>query len=463
MPTIEEELRQGWRLHQSGDIASAEKIYRGVLARYPVDANAWVYLGIAQFDQRLFGESVQSYQRALALEDDFPIAWNNLGNSFRMLGEVEEAERCLDKALQQQPGYLSALKNRGTLWVWCGEIRRGLHWYREGLQVDPDNAELHRNLGVIHLLLGDYDVGWPEYRWRWRMPGMYRPKLSAPIWRGEDLRGKTILLYPEQGRGDAIQFVRSAAVLQGRGARVILECAREMVPLFSSAPGVDRLLAQGIAVSEPIDYQASLLEVVDVCYCQTGQIPYAEELFASGAGYLTVSEALIDYWCRWLGTSPSGRRVGINWQGNPGHHADVYRSVPLEVLRPLIEVGGIDWVNLQFGFGVEQLERCDFADSILRLPDHVDTTDGAFTDTAAIVKNLDLVITTDTAVAHLAAAVGTKVMMLLGKVPDWRWLMEGETTPWYPTITMLRQSQLGHWDDVVHQAVTRLTAGLENQ
>ena len=292
---------------------------------------------------------------------------------------------------------------------------------------------------------------------------MYRPKLSAPIWRGEDLRGKTILLYPEQGRGDAIQFVRSAAVLQGRGARVILECAREMVPLFSSAPGVDRLLAQGIAVSEPIDYQASLLEVVDVCYCQTGQIPYAEELFASGAGYLTVSEALIDYWCRWLGTSPSGRRVGINWQGNPGHHADVYRSVPLEVLRPLLEVGGIDWVNLQFGFGVEQLERCDFADSILRLPDHVDTTDGAFTDTAAIVKNLDLVITTDTAVAHLAAAVGTKVMMLLGKVPDWRWLMEGETTPWYPTITMLRQSQLGHWDDVVHQAVTRLTAGLENQ
>lgn len=455
MPTIHETLLHGWRLHQSGDVAAAESIYRGVLSSVPDHAEALVYLGIAQFDQRQFADSVDSYRAAISQGRNNPIAWNNLGNSLRMLGEVDQAEECLATSLEQNPTYLSALKNRGTLWVWAGEIRRGLQWYQKGLECEPGNAELHRNLGVIHLLLGEYDVGWDEYRWRWKMPGMSRPATPAPIWSGQDLRDKRILLYPEQGRGDAIQFVRTAAELKKRGATVLLQSPADLVALFSSAPGVDQLLSDQIGVP-PVDYQASLLEVVDVIHSLGEGLAFGKELFDRQGGYLTVSDPLIEYWSTWLGQNTSKRRIGINWQGNPGHHADVYRSVPLEQMRPLSSLPDVDLINLQFGYGSEQLDRCDFSDKILRLPDHVDSTDGAFTDTAAILKNLDCVVTTDTAVAHLAGAVGTKVLMVLGKVPDWRWLMEGESSPWYPSLRLVRQREMGRWDDVMDRVVTML-------
>jgi tetratricopeptide (TPR) repeat protein len=457
MPTISEVLRQGWQLHQAGNIDQAEQMYRQVLKTAPKHADALVYLGIAFFDQRRFAESVDSYREAISIRPTFPIAWNNLGNSLRMLGEVDEAEACFEESLKQQPDYLSALKNRGTLWVWCGEIERGLRWYEQGLEVDPANAELHRNLGVINLLLGNYDVGWPEYRWRWKIPGMFRPTVSAPIWQGQSLAGKTILLYPEQGLGDAIQFVRATASLQKLGATVLLQCASNLIPLFTSAPGVDRLLLDS-AVPPPLDFHASLIEVIDVLYSQTGEIAWGTELFQQGTGYLTVSAELIAYWKCWLDehTKQQTTRVGINWQGNPSHHADVYRSIPLELLRPLSRLTNIELINLQFGYGSEQLDECDFADSVLRLPDHVDSDGGAFADTAAILYNLDFVISTDTAITHLAGAVGANVITMLGRVPDWRWLLQGESTLWYPTMKLVRQPQLDHWSDVIVQVVKQL-------
>jgi tetratricopeptide (TPR) repeat protein len=456
MPTINELLQQGWQQHQAGHLDAAEQCYRQALTSAPRNADALVYLGIVLFDTRRLEESVEAYRQAIDIRRTFPIAWNNLGNSFRMLGRVDQAEECFEEALKQQPGYLSALKNRGTLWVWCGEIERGLQWYERGLQVDPNNAELHRNLGVINLLLGNYERGWDEYRWRWKMPGMYRPKVSAPIWQGQPLQGKTILVYPEQGLGDAIHFVRVAASLRQQGARVILQCGKSLIPLFTSAPGVDRMSVDGLT-PPPVDFHASLIESVDMLYARTGEIPWGTELFQDAAGYLTVSSELIAYWRRWLDEHTRFRRVGINWQGNPDHHADVYRSVPLEILRPLSQLPGIDLINLQFGYGCRQLENCDFADSILRLPDHVDKDDGAFTDTAAILQNLDLVVTTDTAVAHLAGAVGANVTLMLGKVPDWRWLLEGTTTPWYPSMNLVRQSHIGRWDEVVEEVRGQLT------
>jgi Tfp pilus assembly protein PilF len=457
MTTINQMLQQGWRLHQAGQVDVAEQYYRQALASAPQNADALVYLGIALFDKRDFAGSVAAYREALAIRDEFPIAWNNLGNSLRMMGEVDQAESCFERSLQQKPGYLSALKNRGTLWVWCGEIEKGMYWYERGLEVDPGNAELHRNLGVINLLLGNYEVGWNEYRWRWKMADMFRPTVAAPIWQGESLRGKTILVYPEQGLGDSIHFVRVAASLQDLGATVMLMCPADMIPLFTSAPGVDRLVLDS-ARPPAVDYQASLIETMDVIYGQTGQIAWGAQLFSEDSGYLTVSAELISYWKRWLDQQTSGRRIGINWQGNPDHHADVYRSIPLEVLRPLTTLPDVALINLQFGYGSQQLDQCDFADSILRLPHHVDTDGGAFTDTAAILQNLDWLVTTDTAVAHLAGAVGAKVLLMLGRVPDWRWLLEGETTAWYPTMRLIRQPSLGCWDPVVQEVCRQLTA-----
>ena len=458
MPTIADVLAQGWKLHQAGKLDEARRIYQHVIKQAPRNPEAHVYLGIALFDQRRYQDSIQSYRTALSLKKSFPIAWNNLGNSLRMVGEVQESDDCFEQALSLDANYLSVYKNRGTLWIWSGEIERGLQWYEKGLKIAPQDPELHRNLGVIYLLLGDYDRGWPEYRWRWKMPGLRRPNTSGIIWTGQPLSGRSILLYPEQGRGDEMHFIRMATLLAEKGARVVVQTDREMIPLFQSVRGIYSLIPAGNPLPG-VDFHASQFDAVDAWYQSTGELPYSEEIFVDHGdhkGYLNVSDALVDYWRNWMNDHDLGnleqKRVGIAWQGNPKHHADVYRSVPLEIFRPLAEDQSLQLVSLQFGFGSEQLGEVDFGPSIARLPEDTDATGGAFTDTAAVMKNLDHILTTDTSLAHLAGALGVPTTVMLGRVPDWRWLREGDTTAWYPSLRLIRQSEMGQWDDVVEKA-----------
>ncbi|KAA5542240.1 tetratricopeptide repeat protein [Roseiconus nitratireducens] len=465
MPTVAEVLSQGWKVHQAGKYSDAERVYRHVISQVPANPEAHVYLGIALFDQRRFVDSIAAYRTALRLRKEFPIAWNNLGNSLRMVGDVQQSDACFDKAMSLDPDYLSVYKNRGTLWVWSGEVERGREWYERGLRLAPEDAELHRNLGVIYLLQGDYRRGWPEYRWRWRMPALKRPTVAAPLWTGQSLNGRSILLYPEQGRGDEMHFVRMAGVLAGVGARVVVLTDPSMIPLFTSVRGIQSLLPTGTALP-PVDYHASFIDAADAWYQLYHELPYAADSFVTGnthAGYLNVSDPLVSYWDRWLENNAMGKdgrkRIGIAWQGNPKHHADVYRSVPLEAFRPLAEDDRLKLVSLQFGFGSEQLDKTDFADSIGRLPEDTDTTGGAFTDTAAVMKNLDHVVTSDTSVAHLAGALGVPTTVILGKIPDWRWLLEGDRTDWYPSMRLVRQSELGRWQDVLSSIHTTLASG----
>ncbi|MEM1225690.1 MAG: tetratricopeptide repeat-containing glycosyltransferase family protein [Planctomycetota bacterium] len=463
MPTLTEALSQAWAVHQSGNVDAAMQMYRGVLRQAPKSAEAWVYLGIAQFDLNDFASAASSYRHGLQLKPKFPIGWNNLGNALRMLGDVEEADTCFETALQQRPDYLSAIKNRGTLWIWSGDIQRGLRWYEQGLQIDPDHAELHRNLGVIYLLTGDFQRGFDEYRWRWKMPGVARPDMCrsaphrsesrVPLWAGQPLRGKTILLYPEQGLGDAIQFLRVAQACHDDGARVVVVCDAGLIPLFSSMNCLHQLLPDLPASQPPaVDFQGSFIEVLDTWYVHRGELVHG-----SGHGYLDVSPSLVAYWQRQLGSIGQGRRrVGLNWQGNPEHHADVYRSVPLARLEALAQLTDIELVSVQFGPGTEQLETVGFSQRITRLPSGLDTTGGKFMDTGAILKNLDAVVTTDTSLAHLAGSLGVRTELILGRVPDWRWGLEGDSTPWYAGMRLHRQAKLGDWTDVIESVVASL-------
>ncbi len=462
MPTVADILAQGWKIHQAGKLDDALRVYQHVIAQAPRNPEAHVYLGIGQFDQRDYEGSIQSYRKALSLRSEFPIAWNNLGNSLRMIGEVEKSDACFEKALSLDPTYLSVFKNRGTLWVWSGEIERGLEWYEKGLKIAPDDAELHRNLGVIYLLQGDYGRGWPEYRWRWKMPGMRRPATTGTFWNGQPISGRSILLYPEQGRGDEMNFIRVAGVLSAAGARVVVQSDPEMIPLFTSVRGIQSLLPTG-SILPPVDYHASFFDAVDGWYQMTGELPYGEETFLENGkhcGYLNVSDPLTNYWNRWMQQNGLGsdhrKRIGIAWQGNPKHHADVYRSVPLDAFRPLAEDPDLHLISLQFGFGSEQLEQVDFGDAISRLPEDTDTSGGSFTDTAAVMKNLDHVVTTDTSIAHLAGALGVPTTVMLGKVPDWRWLTEGNATRWYPSVKFARQDTMGDWNQVINDIHTAL-------
>jgi len=464
MPTVADVLSQGWKVHQAGRVDDAIRVYQHVIDQAPRNPEARVYLGIALFDLRRYEDSIASYRCALQLKEKFPVAWNNLGNSLRMVGRVEESDECFERALSLDPKYLSVYKNRGTLWVWSGEIERGLKWYERGLQIAPEEPELHRNLGVMYLLMGDYDRGWPKYRWRWRMPGMRRPVSSAPLWSGQPLQGRSILLYPEQGRGDEMHFIRMAAVLAAEGARVVVQVDSEMIPLFTSVRGIGSLLPTGSQLP-PVDYQASFLDAVDGWYQSHGELPYASEHFVrhkEHAGYLNVSDALVKYWENWMEQHAMKqnhrKRIGIAWQGNPKFHADVYRSVPLETFRPLAADDALQLISLQFGYGTDQLDHVDFGSAVERLPGDSDTSGGAFTDTAAVMKHLDHVVTADTSLAHLAGALGVPTTVLLGKVPDWRWLRDGETTSWYPTLRLVRQTTMGCWTDVIDAAHRNLTA-----
>ncbi|MEM9824998.1 MAG: tetratricopeptide repeat-containing glycosyltransferase family protein [Planctomycetota bacterium] len=473
-------LDAAWRRHQSGDRATAEAEYREVIRLAPGRADAHVFLGIAQFDKRDFAGSVASYDRALQIDPDQAIAWNNRGNSLRMLGQVDDAETCFARALQLRPQYLSALKNRGTLWIWAGEIERGLESYQRALELAPEDPEVHRNLGVIYLLLGKSEDGWRHYRWRWHSGELKRPTLPGGCshWSGEDLRDQSFLLYPEQGLGDAMHFVRVTKRLCDMGAQVCLHVEPKWLPLFSSVDGYASLSADRGQMAPACRYHASMIEVVDRLIARGHDIHDGAE-FRDGLAfdddadstrrastprqaYLGVAPPLVEYWKKWLDkVAPQNaptpkRRIAITWQGNRDHHADIYRSIDLSCLAPLLARDDVHVISLQRGDAAEQVVRGGWENRVIRVPDDFDSSDGAFTDSAALVQHVDAVLSTDTSIVHLAGSVGVRTWVMLGRVPDWRWGLEGDRTPWYPSMRLLRQKTLGSWDDVVASALRKI-------
>lgn len=446
MQSSADQLNQAWQIHQRGGIAQAEQVYRSVLQNEPNNANAWCFWGIAMHDLRRYAEAVAAYENAIRLQPIFPIAFNNLGNSLRFLGRVADADKCFETALSQSPGYFNAVRNRGTLHAWTGRIDLAFQYYHEAMQLNPQDAELHRNLGVIHLLNGNFTDGWREYRYRWLCKEAISHPYSQPKWSGQPLQGKTILLYAEQGLGDTIHFARFAAVVKSLGARTIVHTQPALLALLQCCKGIDVLLPSTLPVQVPFDYHCSLIDVADVLNINSETVP-------AEIPYLHPSAGIVEYWRTALDrTLPQSKlRIGINWQGNPDHQADMFRSFPLSALKPLANLDDAVLLSLQKGAGVEQLGKWQEKKIIYCLPEDVDQTSGAFMDTAAIIQSLDYVVTSDTALAHLAGALGVKTCLILGFTPDWRWLLSRSDCPWYPSLKLFRQNTIGDWGPVVDE------------
>jgi Flp pilus assembly protein TadD len=453
MASTDEILAKAWQVHQNGGTTQAEATYRSVLQSEPGNANAWCYWGIALHDLKRFADAVKAYENAIRLQPRFPIAYNNMGNTLRYLGRVADADQSFEIALQQDPKYFNALRNRGTLHAWTGRIDLAFEYYHQAMKLNPNDAELHRNLGVIHLLQGNYRDGWAEYDYRWRCAEAIAQPYRQPKWTGQPLDGKTILLYAEQGLGDTIQFVRFARELKNRGATTLVHTQPALVALLQRCPGIDRLIPNSIPVEYPFDFHCSLVDAAAVLVQDNASIP-------NSVPYLTIAEGLKSYWKNGLekGLPPAKLRIGINWQGNPDHQADVFRSFPLKSLLPLCDVEGVQLISLQKGFGSEQLKQWSGSQVVYCLPGEVDQTSGAFLDTAAILHRLDCVVTSDTAIAHLAGALGIPAGLLLGFTPDWRWQLGSDETPWYPKTKLFRQPKVGDWETPVHQLCQWLRA-----
>ena len=453
MPTTDELLAQTWQVHQQGNAAHAEKVYRSVVQREPKHVNGWCYLGIALHDLRKYAQSVEAYERALALQPNFPIALNNLGNSLRYLGRVQEADDAFQKAIDLTPNYFNAYRNRGTLHAWTGRVDLAFKYYYQAMQINPADAELHRNLGVILLYQGNFKEGWKEYDYRWKCVEAIQYPYEQPKWRGEPLAGKTILLYCEQGLGDTIHFVRFAKSLKDMGATTIVHIQPPLLALLQGCKGIDYLIPNSLKIDQPFDYHCSLLDVASVLGIDDTSIP-------ATVPYIHAPKNLIDYWRGVLSRElpPAKVRVGIVWQGNPDHQADMFRSFPLQTLAPLADIEGVQLISLQRGAGQEQLKVWNASKIIYCLPENIDQSSGAFMDTSAILHFLDVIVTSDTSMAHLAGALGRPTCVMLGYTPDWRWLQNRPDSPWYPTCKLFRQPKVGEWGSVVNEVANHIRA-----
>jgi tetratricopeptide (TPR) repeat protein len=437
----------GIALEEQGKLDEAIAHFRESLRLRPEAPETHSNLGVALAAQGKLDEAAACHQQALRLKPDYAEAYNNLGNVLRAQGDVAAAIACHRRALRLRPGYAEAYNNLGIDLVQEGRLEDALTCYERALRLKPDYPEAHLNRALAWLALGQFDKGWLEYEWRWKGKEMPPRWFAQPRWDGTPLAGRTLLIYTEQGLGDTLQFIRYAPLVKASGGRVLVECPPALVPLVSTCPGIDRVLPQG-APLPPFDVQVPLLSL-------PGLMGTTLETIPAKVPYLFPDAALRRQWGQYLQAYP-GFRVGLAWQGNPKYRGDQQRSIPLRSFAPLGQLPGLRLFSLQKGYGIEQLAHWPGPTPILHLGEQLDTTAGAFMDTAALMVHLDLVITSDTAVAHLAGALGVPVWVALPYACDWRWLRQRTDSPWYPSMRLFRQSEPGNWEEVFAQIASQL-------
>jgi tetratricopeptide (TPR) repeat protein len=466
--------------HRGGRLAEAQALYEQALSLRPDHPEAHNHLGIALAQQGRLDEAAGHYRAALRDDPDNADLLNNLGIVLTARGAWDEAAAVLERAVHLRPGHAAA---RNSLGVALGEARRlddavahlqeavrlrpdftdawsnlaaaltelgrydeALAACEQALALRPDHVGAHKHRARLWLLLGDLARGWAEYEWRWRTPGS-APSFARPAWDGAPLPGATVLLHAEQGRGDTLQFVRYAPLVRARVGRVVVQAPAGMGPLLARCAGVDEVVERGAALP-PFDAHAALLSLPRLLGTTLATVPAA-------VPYLSADPDLDERWGRELAGFP-GLKVGIAWQGSPEYRGDRQRSVRLRQFAPLMGVAGVHFFSMQKGPGSEQVREVAGAWPVTDLGPRLDETAGAFMDTAAVVKHLDLVIAADTAVPHLAGALAVPVWLALPFVPDWRWLLGREDSPWYPTMRLFRQPRLGDWNAVLSRLAEEL-------
>ena len=357
--------------------------------------------------------------------------------------------------IELRPGFVRAYGNLGTALQNSGRFAEALRCYEQALQWTPDDPSLHTNRALIWLRLGDLERGWPEYEWRLHSPDIPSSTLAQPRWHGQAIEGRTILLHAEQGAGDTIHFIRYAPFVRQRRATVLVACPRGLIPLLSSFHGVDALVPS----EDPLphfDVHAPLASLPGIFGTTLSNVP-------AEAPYLSADEPLVEAWSKRL-ASADGFKIGIAWQGNPVHPDDYRRSAPLTAFSPLAQLPSIRLFSLQKGPGTDQLQQVLHRWPVTDLSGELEERAGAFMDTAAVMKNIDLVVTVDTAIAHLAGALAVPVYVALASVADWRWLVDREDSPWYPTMRLFRQRARGDWSSVFerHLRCNRLPKSLQS-
>jgi tetratricopeptide (TPR) repeat protein len=466
----------GIALWQAGRAAESEAHCRRAISLNADYVPAHMILANLLRARRAFAEALACYNRVVSVDPGNAVAHNNAGLLLRVLGDFAQAEtafaraadlipddprirfnqlmmrrddaslpeaiECCRRSLERHPDSADVLTNLAVALQLHGQFEQSLANYDKALAIDPNQHDAHFNLSLLLLLRGDYARGWREYEHRWHLTEITKPDYAEPIWEGERLDGRTILLQAEQGFGDAIQFLRYVPAVAQRGGRIVLRLERAVVRLAASLPG-DIMIKPADARLPKFDVWCPLLSLPRILNTRLESIPAA-------IPYLAPRAAIAARWQRTLAAT-AGLKVGLAWAGNPRHVNDLRRSIGIDQLPPLVEIAGVGFVSLQVGPHAADLARLP-AGSVADLSPQL--TD--FAETAAAIANLDLVITVDTVVAHLAGAIGKPAWVMLPFSPDWRWMLERDDSPWYPTLRLFRQPKLGDWDSVIARVAADL-------
>jgi tetratricopeptide (TPR) repeat protein len=512
--TIGEALQQARQLIGAGQLDRAEGIYRQLLAAAPQAAELWHEMGLVQMQSGRAQAAVGFLQRATELDPASAAYHSNLGAVYRMLkrtddavasfrraltcgpppaelcnnlalalkdsGQTDDALGWFDEAVRTRPDFVNAHFNRGNLLLDMGRLDEAIESYRRAADLNPADAgvycklgvayydqgrldealaafdralvlqpgyaEVRRNRGLALLAQGNYQQGWSEFAWRLECEGFGKRQFAQPQWDGSPLAGRTLLVHAEQGLGDTLQFIRYVPLVEEAGGRVLVEVQAALVPLLVRS-GFGRWIVEGPRAAG-FDVQCPLMSLAEYLPDSTGR-PFWRQ------PYLAADPRLVADWGTRLGGS-LGFKVGIVWAGNPDHPHDRFRSVRLREFAPLAAIPGVQLISLQKGAGHNELAGAS-APPLLDLGEDLDGDKGAFMDTAAVIKHLDLVITVDTSIAHLAGGLGAKVWVALQLSPDWRWLLRGSATAWYPSMRLFRQPTFDCWPPVFQEMAQELT------
>jgi len=434
--------------------AAIEKYQRAVCIR-PDFAQAYCNMGIALKATGKFKEAIENFQHATRLNPDFAEAYNNLGNVLNDDGQFNTAVAHFQKAINLKPDYAEAFNNQGVAQFYQGQIKEALASYDTAIGLLPEFADAHWNRSLAYLLMGRLKEGFQEYEWRFlksNWQAIYSQRYDLPRWDGAPFQGKRLYIHDEQGFGDILQFIRYLPLVKERGGTVIMEAKKPLHGLLRGVPGIDELVERS-ANGQPAvacDCCIALLSLPAVFGTTLETIP-------TNHPYLNPDPEKVAIWRRRLPAQEF--KIGIVWAGRPVVRNDPvglsYRSCDLQWFAPLTDIPGIRLYGLQKGPAAGDIEKSDLKDKIFNLGEAFDD----FSDTAAAIANLDLIISIDTAVAHLAGAMGKPTWLLLPLAADWRWLQDRSDSPWYSSMRIFRQKKLGAWDSVFTQVVQ----ALENQ
>nr|WP_240535306.1 tetratricopeptide repeat-containing glycosyltransferase family protein [Bradyrhizobium sp. YR681] len=435
--------RSGEQLFNLGRYAEALERFNAAEKLNPNSAVLYQMRGVCLQEANRFEEAEADYTRSIALDPRLPETHNNLGLLYSRLGRMEQALAQFDRALELRPDFTAVLNNKALALLKLQLLDEAFATFRRSLAVDPQHAPTTYNLATLQLLTGDFERGWPGREERWKLPvGLLDRGFSQPLWRGDQpIEGKTILLHADEGLGDAIQFARYVPMVAALGARVILEVQPPIQRLLAGVPGVANCISRPSATSLAFDLHCPLGALPAVFATRLGTIPFAKSyLPAPPAARVNAWEGRLE--------DRLGRRnrfrVGLVWSGQPEHKNDHNRSMALRALAPVLDCD-VQFVSLQKGVRDQDRaflgERPDIVDLTERLTD--------FSDTAALVCCLDLVISVDTSVVHLAGALGVPVWTMVPFSPDWRWLLNRDDSPWYRSMRLFRQPAPGDWASVV--------------